>query len=801
MRGATSIILFAVFSVVFSCPGTVQPDRDKRDPVLDWDLDGDGWEVGEGDCNDHLAYVHPLAVEICDGLDNDCDGILSPSEADIDGDGYLACDEGPGHDCDDEDAALHPGDSDGDGVSSCEGDCDDSNPAMAPFLAEVCDGGVDNNCDGVADDVDADGDGYLSAACGGADCDDEAPELNYDDADGDGYSTCGGGDCDDTNPALNPDDLDGDGYSTCDGDCDDEDAWLNAADADADGYSTCDGDCDDGAELVSPAAADLCGDGLDNNCDGAVDGDPGFGCVACTTWVPGDHAAVEDAVDAAADGEVVCVEPGTYATELGFGGKAITVVGVGGSSMTTLDGGGLATVVKFIDGEGPDSVLQGFTLTNGHAGAGGGAKMRGASPTLRLLVVENNTADEMGGGLYLEESGATLLDVIVRENESGDEGGGLHAYRSTLEIRGGAFAENASTGGGGGLSLRESEVTLVDVAIQDNGARGPGAGLAAIDSLVWMTGGQIEANQCNGDGCLGGGAYLASTDGELVQVQVLDNACALNNQGGGIYAIDSSPRLRLLTVARNEAGGNGGGLSLIGGAPQLEISRIEGNSAGNQAEWGRGGGIYLIATDATLENLIVAGNDATFHGGGVYLHEANPTLRNVAIAGNTGYYGGGIGMKYSSPLLSSVIVAYNRDSVGHGSALYDAGDSYPTLDHCDVLAYPGGEAYEGLLDPTGANGNISTDPGFLDQPAAGGAGGDLHLEAGAVTVDAGDPSLLDPDGSPADMGAYGGPAADSWDLDRDGYPEWWLPGPYDPATSPDMDCDDRDPEQYPGSGC
>ena len=70
-----------------------------------------------------------------------------------------------------------------------------------------------------------------------------------------------------------------------------------------------------------------------------------------------------------------------------------------------------------------------------------------------------------------------------------------------------------------------------------------------------------------------------------------------------------------------------------------------------------------------------------------------------------------------------------------------------------------------------------------------------------VPVDAGDPSTQDPDGSPADIGIYGGAEASDWDIDQDGYFEWWLPGPYDPATSPGLDCDDRDAAMYPGTGC
>ena len=80
---------------------------------------------------------------------------------------------------------------------------------------------------------------------------------------------------------------------------------------------------------------------------------------------------------------------------------------------------------------------------------------------------------------------------------------------------------------------------------------------------------------------------------------------------------------------------------------------------------------------------------------------------------------------------------------------------------------------------------------------------DLHLAVGSPLIDAGAPNALDPDGSPADMGPYGGPGADAWDLDGDGFPAWWQPGPYDSATYPalGLDCDDLDPQVHPLSGC
>ncbi len=59
------------------------------------------------------------------------------------------------------------------------------------------------------------------------------------------------------------------------------------------------------------------------------------------------------------------------------------------------------------------------------------------------------------------------------------------------------------------------------------------------------------------------------------------------------------------------------------------------------------------------------------------------------------------------------------------------------------------------------------------------------------------------DCSPADMGCFGGPHAGEWDLDDDGYPSWWQPGPYDPGSYPaaGWDCEDTDPSVYPFAGC
>ncbi|HQW62287.1 MAG TPA: putative metal-binding motif-containing protein [Ferruginibacter sp.] len=241
------------------------------------------FSIDNNDCNDNNATVYPGATEVCDGLDNDCDGqidegVKTTFYADADGDGY-------GNAANTTMACTAPI-----GFVTNSGDCDDINPAINPGATEVCDG-LDNDCDGQIDEgvkttfyADADGDGYGNAANTTMAC--TAPI---------GFVT-NSGDCDDSNPAINPgatevcDGLDND----CDGLIDASDPNLAGAvpyylDSDADGYGDISNvvmacslpigyvgnglDCDDSNPLVYPGANELC-NGIDDNCDGQIDENP-----------------------------------------------------------------------------------------------------------------------------------------------------------------------------------------------------------------------------------------------------------------------------------------------------------------------------------------------------------------------------------------------------------------------------------------------------------------------------------------------------------------------------------------------
>jgi len=595
---------------------------------------------------------------------------------DADGDGWA-----DGLDCAPEDAALNHDDADGDGWSTCDGDCDDAGSGVYPSATEIPYDGTDQDCDG-ADLDDVDGDGY-PGGLSGDDCADEDPAVHPGAAE-----ACNGvdDDCDGTVPA-------------------------DEVDADLDGFLACTGapgggDCEDADDLVSPLAAEVC-NGADDDCDGETDED----CLSCTAWVPDDHATVQEGLDAALDGDVLCVDAGTYAENLIWGGAAVHVVAVAGRRLTLLDGTGLGSVVVFEDGEGADAVLQGFTLTHGSAAEGGGIRVTTASPTLVDLVIEANVvmdpyAEGLGGGLFLSGSASSVTHVTVSNNE--------------------ALGPNG--GDGGGVYMVNSAPQLENVIITGNIAHESGAG------------GQ------------GGGVYMGGSTPALSQVVVEHNTALM---GGGIYMSGSSPLLTALVVAGNQvqedSGGLGGGMYVVGADPTVLNATFVGNEAlGGASGDGMGGAIYVAAASApTFVNTTVTHNSASGQAGGIHCDACGVTFEYGNLWGNL-----------PDPM-------------------------YPDT------------------APIGIGGNQSVDPDHLDTAAIEAADWDLHLLETSALVDAGHSTFADPDGGPSDIGAFGGLEAELWDLDGDGFPSWWQPGPYDAATYPDLgwDCDDLNRGVYPGNGC
>ena len=762
------------------------------------DADGDGFR-GEEDCDETQAGVHAGAEEICDGLDNDCDGLID--NAPVDGVTYFLDGDRDGYGSDDLsqlacEAPL--------GFVAESGDCDDLQPLANPGADEVCDG-LDNDCDGLLDGdddsvdrstasthwADADLDGYGDPArevlsCGpfegvsdnADDCDDEDPAINpetlwYADFDNDGYGqtayttqSCekptgygaGADDCDDEDPWVNPgqdelcDGLDND----CDGDIDEPDAadavdWLLDGDGDGygvagteergcvapEGYAELGDDCDDAEPLVNPGASETC-DLRDNDCDGVVDH---------AYQVPGDFDSLQSALDGLPEGEGACVSGGTYYENLDWT-RDVTLRGWIDEEVV-LDGGYTTSIVTVTGTS--DAVLGEMVVQGGQAAWGAGIYVDSGS-----FRLEGSTLSGLGCISGLSCDGAA---VYVKN--------GGTAVVSGVEVSGVELSHDRSLYGlfhcddSGSLEIRETQV--VDNLIEiDGGYDAFWQGYQTNDCASDLDGFSLSGNIVHATGSLYG--WSARGSGAKVDAdgwQVSDN----------LLQTDGSLHAQLL-YSSSHTTFNGTHLSMLGN----EIW-----AAGSTYGWvirGSGSTASVGGSTFVVNNLIVAGNEvlntntsASLYGG-IYLYGSSMILNNADFVDNSvssykSAYTPWFYNSSSSSLTARNVNALNNDFVGTSIARADFYYSAATsaavdLDYMNFVDNTGGE---NLLYRSGswtpAITSYELDPSYTD------LGGDawdwdLQMSSGSPLVDAGDPAILDADGSRSDMGAYGGPEGSSW---------------------------------------
>jgi len=154
---------------------------------------------------------------------------------------------------------------------------------------------------------------------------------------------------------------------------------------------------------------------------------------ADTINVPGDQPTIQAGIDASFDGDIVLVQPGTYVGNINFNGKAITLESLFYTnqdttyiSQTIIDGNQNGSVVIFENEENFNSVLSGFTITNGLANGdypdncGGGIYCNNnSSPSLENVTITGNSASGefgRGGGIYCVYSSPSLMNSILWNN-------------------------------------------------------------------------------------------------------------------------------------------------------------------------------------------------------------------------------------------------------------------------------------------------------------------------------------------------------------------------------------------------
>lgn len=457
-----------------------------------------------------------------------------------------------------------------------------------------------------------------------------------------------------------------------------------------------------------------------------------------TIHVPADQPTIQAGINAANNGDTVLVAPGTYNETIDFTGKAITVESSGGPASTTIvwayppthDDPFNLFVVTFQTNETRSSILSGFTITG--AGlpfsdfqkvvpqgfsdvaigevTGGVEVLNGAAPTIVNNIVTGNGC----AGIFSSDGAPLIENNQINNTEYPTSYSGLEYSPGYNACFSGAsmyvlFPNYGYPGTAIWLGFDPTSpppsppAVVIGNTIEDNtfNAYYPGIPVGTVD------------------------AYFQSPSGP--------------NWQGNDYVIENN------IVRNNVTNGYGGGMALA--APGIVAQNlIYGNQsafgAGGVIAWGPSYDLYPQIISAPFDgppaalfvNNLIANNSATQDGSQVEV--ADPTqleFANNIIVGNDSHAAVYIDPKYL-PLNFSPYGSPHQGSYGPGVYLNDV-----IFDHNDIFN-PSGTAFNGggiVSDPTGAYGNISADPLFVNA-----SNNNYHLQSGSPAIDAGNTSAL-----------------------------------------------------------
>jgi len=420
---------------------------------------------------------------------------------------------------------------------------------------------------------------------------------------------------------------------------------------------------------------------------------------------------------------------------------------VGGSA---LEGGGI-----FVSNG--DVVIDGNTLRDNTATStandyvGGGGLHVDGTARVTNNVVQDNHADMCGGGMYFDGGSSEVIGNVVSGNTVDDDGAGVYFDWTFGTFRLNTVLDNDAVDDAGGLRIYRGSMLVEDNLIQGNTANDDGGGVK-MSHAEHTYRRNVHRNNHTGDA--GGGLEMDNDTSHIEDCTFVDNSAG---RGGGLHSWRNEGELdiRSSTFTDNEASSCGGAMAFDNDPYEITLYDLE--LEGNRSD-SDGGALCLefrtwddgteSASLVTLLNSVARDNAAGDEGGFAFAEFGRLAVVNSVVLGAdapTGALGhadddGVLWLRNTVLADASGGTALDLEANGEVQVAYSA-------------LWNNSAGFGGFVaDPVGSNGVIAADPMFVSDS-------DLHLDAGSALIDAGDPALLDPDGSVSDIGVHGGPLA------------------------------------------
>jgi hypothetical protein len=189
--------------------------------------------------------------------------------------------------------------------------------------------------------------------------------------------------------------------------------------------------------------------------------------------------SIQDAINAASNGDQIEVAPGTYNETINFNGKSVRLYSSGGANVTVINGTGYYHVVQCVSGEDADTILDGFTITGGNSqySQGGGMFNSSSSPTVTNCKFSGNNARDGGGMCNYQGSSPAVTNCTFSGNMGYLGGGMCNDQSSNPTVTGCIFLSNTATLHGGGIHNEHSDPNVTNCIFQGNTAFAHGGGM------------------------------------------------------------------------------------------------------------------------------------------------------------------------------------------------------------------------------------------------------------------------------------------------------------------------------------